>query len=148
MAVPFAGGVTDVGFRVAVTPAGAPEADSATAALKPETLVTVIVLVPLVAWTTEALVGFADKVKFGPEVTVSETVVLAVRLPEVPVMVIVEVPAAAEAPTVSVRRLVVVVGLVPNAAVTPVGRPEAARVTLPVNPLAGITVIVLVPLEP
>jgi hypothetical protein len=35
-----------------------------------------------------------------------------------------------------------------NAAVTPVGRPDAANVTLPVNGLTSVTVIVSVPLPP
>lgn len=34
----------------------------------------------------------------------------------------------------------------PNVAVTPLGRPVAARDTLPVNPPASVTVIVSVPL--
>ena len=33
-------------------------------------------------------------------------------------------------------------------AVTPLGRPEAARVTLPLNPLAGVTTMELVLLLP
>jgi hypothetical protein len=49
---------------------------------------------------------------------------------------------------VSVSTLVVVVGLVANAAVTPVGSPDAARVTLPVNGLTSVTVMVSVPLRP
>jgi len=39
-----------------------------------------------------------------------------------------------------------VVGLVPNAAVTPVGNPDAARVTLPAKGLTSVTVMVSVPL--
>jgi hypothetical protein len=74
--------------------------------------------------------------------------VLAVRLPEVPVMVTVDVPTAAELLAVSVSALEAVAGLVPNDAVTPVGKPEAARVTLPVNPPVSATVIVSVPLPP
>jgi hypothetical protein len=35
-----------------------------------------------------------------------------------------------------------------NDAVTPVGRPEAVSATVPVNPLVGVTVMVLVPLDP
>ena len=38
-----------------------------------------------------------------------------------------------------------VVGFVPNAAVTPLGRPDAARVTVPVNPPVSVTAIVSVP---
>ena len=45
-------------------------------------------------------------------------------------------------------RWIPVVGLVPNDAVTPLGRPLAASVTLPLNPFAGFTVIVLVPEAP
>jgi hypothetical protein len=78
--------------------------------------------------------GEALKVKFGAGLTVSATVVVAVRLPEVPVMVIVALPTAAVLLAVSVSTLVPVVGLVANDAVTPLGRPEAARLTLPVNP--------------
>jgi hypothetical protein len=75
-------------------------------------------------------------------------VVLAVRLPLVPVMVTVEEPVAAELLAASVNTLDPVVGLLPNEAVTPLGRPLAASVTLPLNPLAGFTVIVLVPEAP
>ena len=45
---------------------------------------------------------------------------------------------------VNVTVLVVAVGFGEKAAVTPLGRPEALRVTLPLNPLIGTTVIVLV----
>jgi hypothetical protein len=64
---------------------------------------------------------------------------------DTPVMVMVEVPDAAVAPAVSVKMLVegVLTGL--NFAVTPVGIPEALKATLPLNPLMGTTVIVLVP---
>ena len=89
-------------------------------------------------------------VKFGVAValTVRASVVVAVRLPEVPVMVTVELPVVAVELAVRVSTLVPVVGFVPKAAVTPLGRPEAARVTLPVNPPTSVTVIVLVPLPP
>ena len=88
--------------------------------------------------------------KFGvaAEFTVSATVVLAVRLPEVPVIVTVAAPVVAVALAVNVSTLVPVVGFVPNAAVTPLGRPDAARVTLPLNPPTSVTEIVLVPLPP
>lgn len=80
--------------------------------------------------------------------TVRAIVVDAVSVPEVPVTVIVDVPAIAAEPAVNVRILLPVVGLVPNAAVTPVGTPDAARVTLPANGLASVTVIVSVALLP
>jgi len=41
-----------------------------------------------------------------------------------------------------------VVGFVPNDAVTPFGKPDAARVTLPVKLFWGVTVMVLEPLDP
>ena len=81
-------------------------------------------------------------------VTVSEIDVVAVRLPEVPVMVTVEVPVAAELLAVKVNTLEPVVGLVAKLAVTPEGRPVEARVTEPVKPLAPVTVMVSVLLLP
>jgi hypothetical protein len=69
-------------------------------------------------------------------------VVVAVRLPEVPLMVTVAVPTVAVLLAVNVSTLVEVVGLVPYATVTPLGRPVAARVTLPVNPFTSVTVMV------
>lgn len=97
---------------------------------------------------TEA--GDAETLKFGVavEFTVRASVVVAVKLPEVPVIVTVADPVVAVLLAVRVSTLVPVVGLVPNAAVTPLGRPDAARVTLPVNPPTSVTVIVLVPLPP
>src|SRR5580658_7023189 len=110
----------------------------------------VIVLVPLAPWVTVTEVGDAAIVKFGLAValTVSARLVVAVRLPEVPVMVTVAAPVVAVALAVSVSTLVPVVGLVPNAAVTPLGRPDAASVTLPLNPSTSVTEMVLVPLLP
>ncbi len=49
---------------------------------------------------------------------------------------------------VKVSTLALVVGFVPNEAVTPAGNPVADRVTLPVNPPAGTTFIVSVALPP
>jgi hypothetical protein len=95
-------------------------------------------------------VGAADKVKLGCAVTVRLTVVVWVKLPEVPVMVtVVGPPTVAVGLAVKVNTLDVVVldGL--NDEVTPAGRVEVtAKLTLPVNPLTGFTVIVLVPLLP
>ena len=63
-------------------------------------------------------------------------------------MVTVNVPVAAEPDAVRVRLLLDVVGLLPNVGVTPPGRPEALSVTLPVNPFAGLTVMVVEPNDP
>ena len=68
--------------------------------------------------------------------------------PDVPVMVTVAVPVVAVELAVSVTTLVEVVGLVPKVALTPDGKPEADKVTLPVNPFDRVTVMVLVPLVP
>ena len=63
-------------------------------------------------------------------------------------MVMVEAPRAAPLPTVSVSALVVVVGFGTNWAVTPLGTPEALKVTSPLKPLESVTVIVLAPILP
>lgn len=150
VAVPFAAGVTGLVENVAVTPVGKPLALSVVAELKPPVLVTVIVLVPLAPCVTVTEAGDALTLKFGvaAEFTVSATVVLAVRLPDVPVIVTVEVPVVAVLLAVRVNVLVEVAGFVPKVAVTPLGKPDAARVTLPENPPRSVTLIVLVPLPP
>jgi hypothetical protein len=74
--------------------------------------------------------------------------VVAVNVPEVPVMVRLEVPVVAVLLAVRVNTLAPVVGLVPNEAVTPVGNPAIASVTLPANPPVPVTVTVSVALLP
>jgi hypothetical protein len=69
-------------------------------------------------------------------------------VPELPVIVTVEVPVAAVALAVSVKELVVVADAGLKDAVTPLGKPDADKLTLPLNPLRGATVIVLEPLDP
>jgi hypothetical protein len=95
-------------------------------------------------------VGAADKVKLGCGVTVRLIVVVCVKLPEVPVMVtVVGPPTVAVGLAVNVKTLDVVVLVGLNDAVTPLGRVEVtAKLTLPVKPFNGFTVIVLVPLLP
>lgn len=82
------------------------------------------------------------------EVTVRLMVVVWVSVPDVPVMVTVAVPRVAVLLAVRVSVLVPVVldGL--KVAVTPAGRPEADKLTEPVKPFSGLTVMVLVPLFP
>lgn len=86
----------------------------------------------------------AVRLKVGLAVTVRLSVVVCVMLPDTPVMVIVDVPRVAVAAAVRVSVLVDAVGLGLNPAVTPFGKPEALNMGLPVNPLTGTTVIVLV----
>lgn len=94
--------------------------------------------------------GVAVRLKSGAPawLTVRLTVVVCVKVPDTPLMVMVDVPVAAVAPTVKVSVLDEVVGFGLNAAVTPLGRPVALKVTLPVNPFCGTTVMVLVPVLP
>src|SRR5262249_60789376 len=63
-------------------------------------------------------------------------------------MVTVLAPVAAVLLAVSVNVLVVAVLEGLKRAVTPLARPEAAKLTLPMKPFAGVTVIVLVTLFP
>ena len=80
--------------------------------------------------------------------TVRLMVVVALRLPEVPVTVRVDFPAAAEEDAAMVSALppLVVAGL--KAPVTPLGRPAIFRPTSPPNPFCWFTVTVLAPLPP
>ena len=76
-------------------------------------------------------------------------VVVCVKLPEVPVTVtVVGPPVVAVALAVKVSVLLLLAGFGLNAAVTPLGRPDAERATLPVKPFNGVMAIVLVPLLP
>jgi hypothetical protein len=139
-----------LGLKAAVTPLGSPVADKPTLPLNPFWGVTVIVLVPLAPCVMVTLLGDAERAKFAgaTAVTVRETVVKFDKLPDTPVMVTVAVPVVAVplATRVSVLVLVATLGL--KDAVTPLGRPEADKLTLPVNPFWGVTVIMLVPLVP
>jgi hypothetical protein len=136
------------GLNDAVTPLGKPEADKFTLALKPFCGVTVIVLVPLAAWKTLKLLGDADSVKLPTLFTVRETVVELVKRPAVPVMVTFVVPIGAVPLAVNVNVLVLAVLVGLNAAVMPLGSPEADKLTLLLNPFRGTTLIVLVPVPP
>ena len=69
-----------------------------------------------------------------------------VSFPEIPVIVMLNVPVVAVALAVSVNVLVVVVLVGLNCALTPPGSPEADKITEPVNPFCGFTVIVIGPL--
>ena len=89
--------------------------------------------------------GTADRLKLGGAFTVRLRVVVLVSVPEVPVIVTATVPVAAVALAVRVSVLALLAGLGLNAAVTPLGKPDAVRVTLPLKPFAGVMVMVLVP---
>ncbi len=125
-----------MGLNDAVTPLGRPDADRLTLPVKPFCGVMVTVLEPLTPCVIVTLFGDAEIVKFGTGVgfTVRETAAVFVKLPEVPVTVTTTVPVAAVLLAVSVNVLVLVVLLRLNAAVTPLGRPDAVKPTLPLKP--------------
>lgn len=140
--------VVIAGLNEAVTPLGRPEADKLTLPLKALSGLTVIVLVPLAPCAMVKLVGEAESVKFGGGLTVSESVVELVKLPEVPVMVTVAMPVVAVLLAVRIKVLepVVLVGLKDD--VTPEGKPETERWTLLLKPFSALMVMLLVPLAP
>ena len=74
--------------------------------------------------------------------------VVFVKLPDVPVIVTGTVPVFAVLLAVNVKVLVAVAGFGLNDAVTPLGRPDADKLTPLLKPFCGVTVIVLVPLAP
>jgi hypothetical protein len=79
---------------------------------------------------------------------VREKVVVFVKLPDEPVIVTETVPVAAVLLAVSVNVLVLAVLLGLNDAVTPLGRPDADKLTLALKPFCGVTVMVLALLAP
>ena len=105
-------------------------------------------VVPTILLGKVSDVGFRVTAGAPAPVTVRLNVVLCVKAPDTPVIVTVAVPVAAVPLAVNVSVLVEVVGFGLNCAVTPLGRPVALNVTLPVKPSSGVTVIVLVPLAP
>lgn len=129
---------------VAVTPVGRPETARVTPLANGLTSVTVMVSVPLAPWAIDSVAaeGLSEKLPVEDETTVSGKVVVAVVVPEVPVMVIVAVPTVAVAVAVHVITLVVVIGFGEKVQVTPLGRPVKVGVTLPEKPPISVTVMV------
>lgn len=143
--------VEDAGLKEAVTPLGIPVAVKVTLPVKPPVSVTVMVSVPLLPCLTDREDAEGARVKpiTGLVLTVRATVVLAVVLPEVPVMVTVTgPPTVAVLLAVSVRTLELVEDVGLNEAVTPLGTPVAVKATLPVNPSTSVTVMESVALLP
>lgn len=143
-----------LGLKVAKTPGGGFNTNKNTGVLNPPSGVTLIVLVAVAPSCTMRLLGEAESKKSGCDgggggaFTVRVMVVALVRLPDVPVMVMLPVPRGAVLPAASVKVLELLAGLGLKAAVTPPGKPESDKETLPLKPFAGATVIVLFPLEP
>lgn len=86
-------------------------------------------------------------VKVGALTPRARTVV-TIWLPDLPVMVTLYCPTAADVLAVSASVLDPTVGFGEKDAVTPLGRPEAERVTLPVNPFRGFTLTLVVLVVP
>ena len=135
--------VEEVGLNDAVTPAGRLEAEKATLPVNPFVRCTVIVDVPELPRLIVTLPGEAERLKLGAGFTVKVTVVVCVRLPEVAVIDTVAVPVLARLLALNVTVLLPVAGLGPKAAVTPLGKVELEKVTLPVKPLTGLMVMAL-----
>jgi hypothetical protein len=129
--------VAGFGLNAAVTPDGNPEADKVTLPVKPFNRVMVSALVPPAPpFVMDTLVGDAAMEKLAVAVVVTVTLIVVVcdRLPDVPVTVTVAVLAVAKALAFSVRVLEVVPGFGLKVALTPFGKPDAAKVTLPAKP--------------
>jgi len=70
------------------------------------------------------------------------------RVPDLPLTLTLKVPVVAELPTVNVSVLAEVEAFGLKVAVTPAGRLDAEKLTLPVKPRIGLMVIVDVPVLP
>lgn len=138
--------VVGSGEKPAVTPLGRPDAARVIAPVNPLTSVMNIVSVALLPRVSvrEGAEAINVKAGDGAALTVRAILVLAVSVPPVPVMVTVDVPAGTAQLDVNVRTLVPLAGLGLKDAVTPLGNPDAARVTDPENGLPSVIVIVSV----
>ena len=130
--------VVGFGKKDAVTPLGSPNAESVTLPENPFRGFTLTKDVPEVPWPRLRLP--AESVNDGVPMARAKAVV-TVTAPDLPVMVTLYCPTATELLAVSVRVLLypAIVGFDEKDAVTPLGRPEAERVTPPVNPFRGFT---------
>ena len=146
-------GTQVVGEKVAVAPAGSPEAEKDTDCDVPESKVAVMVLETVAPWTTDwfpLLVREKSK-GGGGAVTVKVKLVVRVSPPAaVPVTVMVEGPAGVDAVVVSVR-VVAQVGVHAvgeNVALAPAGSPEVEKDTDCEVPESKVAVIVLETVAP
>lgn len=139
-----------VGFvaSAAVTPAGKPDTASFTLPVNPYRGVTTTVAAADLPVPRSRLPGIVESEKLGV-CTVSAICVVLVMLPDVPVIVTVVDALAAVLAAVKVSTLLPEVGFVPHFAVTPAGNADViANLTVPENPPASTTVIVVEPEAP
>jgi hypothetical protein len=154
--LPFAGGVTDVGANVAVTPLGRPDTLRLTALAKLLLLATVIVSVADAPCVTLTLAGEALSEKSAGVgcTTLMLNVALCVCVPEVPVTVTVQVPRLLVPGTETVNVddalpfAAGVTGFALKLPLAPVGRPDTLKFTAELKPLRLATAIVSLPLWP
>ncbi len=114
--------------KEAVTPVGRPEAIRLTLPAKPPAAVTATATVAVPPWRRLTAEGAGESVKEGAATIVTAIGAEADRVPELPVTITVAGPVAAAEAAVSVSVLPV------NDAVTPLGKPDTFRVTVPVKP--------------
>src|SRR6478609_3216188 len=152
--LPLPGAAMDAGLKLAVTPAGKPEADNDTAELKPPLTVVETVELPEVPWVTDKLAGVALTAKSGvaAELIVRPMMVVCVTVPPVAVTVTFTVPVAAVLLAVNVSVELPLPGAAMDAglklAVTPAGKPEAASDTAELKPPLTVVEMVLAPVVP
>lgn len=118
---------------------GETEAERFTVPVKPlKTVVETVVLAVMPVFTLW-LMGVAESENAGAALITSETVVVCVRVPLVPVIVSKKVPAVAEGGTVIVRveEPAPVTEVGEKVAFTPVGCPLTLKLTAPENPFEG-----------
>lgn len=136
--------VKEVGLKLAVTPVGNPLALNATLLVNPPLGVTVTVLVPVPPWAALALVAASEKLA-APGI-VRAMVALWVRLPLVPTIEILVVPAGVLVWALKFTTMLPLPlteeGL--KLALTPAGRFAAEIDTVPVNPKSAATLTVAV----
>lgn len=140
--------VAGFGLSDADTLFGSPEADRLTVPVNPFDGAMAMLELPFLPREMLKVEGEAERLKFGPEVTVKEIVVVLVRLAQTPLMVTVNVPSAAVALAVRVSVLLLAVPAGLKEAATPLGRPEADKLTAPLKPLIGLMLIVLAAVFP
>jgi hypothetical protein len=134
-------GADDAGVSAAVTPAGSPEAASATLPVKPPTAATLILVVAEEPAARVKAGEAAARVKPAAAVKPRFSGVAPVTLPLEPVTAKAPDDAAAEAAAVSFNVAVPPMATVAGekAAVTPTGRPETPSVTVPVKAPFAVT---------
>jgi hypothetical protein len=135
---------TDAGLKLAEAPVGNPPTDRLAVPVKPFTALIDVVYVALLPCATVCELGVAEMLKSDGPCTINVTVPVCVRVPLVPVIVSVYVPAgvvvAVVTDNVELPEPETDVGL--RLAVAPVGNPLTLRFTVSVKPFSALSVVV------